>query len=82
MFRQLLMDFVLLYSLSMTVEKHSQLRLKYFVRQTMKHRLKYLKDYNMLIYGLGLMALMIFAPKGFSGINIFRIFNRVFGKKI
>jgi len=47
-----------------------------------KESLRMLKDYNMLIYGFGLMALMIFAPKGFSGINIFRIFNRVFGKKI
>jgi branched-chain amino acid transport system permease protein len=46
-----------------------------------KESLRMLKDYNMLIYGFGLMALMIFAPKGFSGINIFRIFNRVFGKK-
>jgi branched-chain amino acid transport system permease protein len=47
-----------------------------------KESLRMLKDYNMLIYGFGLMALMIFAPKGFSGVNIFRIFNRVFGKKI
>jgi branched-chain amino acid transport system permease protein len=47
-----------------------------------KESLRMLRDYNMLIYGFGLMALMIFAPKGFSGINIFRIFKRVFSKKI
>lgn len=47
-----------------------------------KESLRMLKDYNMLIYGFALMALMIFAPKGFSGVNIHRIFNRGLGKKI
>ncbi len=47
-----------------------------------KESLRMLKDYNMLIYGFALMVLMIFAPKGFSGINIHRIFNRAVGKKI
>ncbi|MEW6264519.1 MAG: branched-chain amino acid ABC transporter permease [Thermodesulfobacteriota bacterium] len=47
-----------------------------------KESLRMLKDYNMLIYGFTLMALMIFAPKGFSGINIHRLFHRYVGGKI
>lgn len=47
-----------------------------------KESLRMLKDYNMLIYGFALMVLMIFAPKGFSGVNIRRMFNRGLGKKI
>jgi branched-chain amino acid transport system permease protein len=35
-----------------------------------KESLRMLKDYNMLIYGLSLMVLMVFAPKGFAGINL------------
>lgn len=35
-----------------------------------KESLRMLKDYNMLIYGFSLMALMVFAPKGFAGINL------------
>jgi len=35
-----------------------------------KESLRVLKDYNMLIYGFALMALMVFAPKGFAGINL------------
>jgi branched-chain amino acid transport system permease protein len=47
-----------------------------------KESLRMLKDYNMLIYGFALMVLMIFAPKGFSGVNIRRIFNWGLGRKI
>jgi branched-chain amino acid transport system permease protein len=35
-----------------------------------KESLRMLKDYNMLIYGLILMVLMVFAPKGFAAINL------------
>jgi len=47
-----------------------------------KESLRMLKDYNMLIYGFALMVLMIFAPKGFSMVNIRRIFTWGLGKKI
>ena len=47
-----------------------------------KESLRMLKDYNMLIYGFALMVLMIFAPKGFSGVNMRRIFNPGLAKKI
>jgi branched-chain amino acid transport system permease protein len=45
-----------------------------------KESLRMLKDYNMLIYGFGLMVLMIFAPKGFAGINILSFLKRGFHK--
>ncbi len=45
-----------------------------------KESLRMLKDYNMLIYGFGLMALMIFAPKGFAALDISGVFRRLFRK--
>ena len=40
-----------------------------------KESLRMLKDYNMLIYGLILMVLMVFAPKGFAAINLTRLWQ-------
>jgi branched-chain amino acid transport system permease protein len=45
-----------------------------------KESLRMLKDYNMLIYGFGLMVLMVFAPKGFAGINLSALWHWVTGK--
>ena len=49
-----------------------------FILIEVKESLRILKDYNMLIYGLGLMVLMIFAPKGFAGINLSSLLRRLF----
>jgi branched-chain amino acid transport system permease protein len=52
-----------------------------FILIEVKESLRMLKDYNMLIYGFSLMVLMIFAPKGFSGIKLSSLVNRVFYRK-
>jgi branched-chain amino acid transport system permease protein len=46
-----------------------------------KESLRMLKDYNMLIYGFSLMVLMVFAPKGFAGINLSFLWRWMAGKK-
>jgi len=45
-----------------------------------KESLRMLKDYNMLIYGLSLMVLMVFAPKGFAGVRFSFLWRWMAGK--